>query len=278
MVLASTPVQGNSNPYAFMLALNDLEMEEDGELKLVFKTLKDGEKARRKYVELAEKKRARAFKSLGWKTRKVTLGWKACRKTRNPQNYRFMALPRLELDKTVDEDVWYGRLPSGYAYVYYGGVSGKSRQALDQACEALAECPGLILDMRWNGGGGESGVGAFDKREGTWKKPFAVIQGPKTFSAAETEIWAFRDMRAGRKCDVRFFGQTTAGASGSKIRWKLPSGFAEGRFVYRHWRGGRSKIEGTGLPPDEEVLQDVVELSLGIDSCIARAEAWLGEQ
>ena len=85
-------------------------------------------------------------------------------------------------------------------------------------------------------------------------------------------------MRAGRTCKAQFFGQRTAGASGSKIHFKLPSGFAEGRFVYRHWRGGRSQIEGTGIEPDEVVLQDVVELSLGIDSCIRRAEAWLAEQ
>lgn len=264
--------------FALILALNDLEMAEDGELKLVFKTLEDGEKARRRYVELEEKKRAKAFKALKWKKKKVTLHPAECQKTRNPRNFRFMALELPKLEKTADEDVWFGRLPSGVGYVHYSGVSGKSRRALDQACEALTDCPGLILDMRANGGGGESGVGAFDKRTGTWKKPFAVLQGPKTFSAAETEIWALRDMRAGRTCDVRFFGQRTAGASGSKVRFELPSGFAKGRFVNRHWRGGRSKIEGSGLEPDEVVLQDVVELSLGIDSCIRRAEAWLAEQ
>jgi len=263
---------------ALVESMNDLEMEEDGKLELVFKTIKDDEKVRRRYIEKDDKKRAKAFKGLKWKKKEVKLRSAECKETRNPRNFRFMALKFPELQKTADEDVWYGKLPSGVGYIHYTGVSGKSRQGLDQACEALAECPGLILDMRLNGGGGESGVGAFDTRTGSWKKPFVVLHGPKTFSAGETEIWALRDMRAGRKCDVQFFGQTTAGASGSKIRWKLPSGFAEGRFVYRHWRGGRSKIEGSGIEPDEVVLQDVVELSLGIDSCIRRAEAWLAEQ
>ncbi len=85
-------------------------------------------------------------------------------------------------------------------------------------------------------------------------------------------------MRDGHQCNARTFGQTTAGASGAKIHFKLPSGFAEGRFVCRHWRGGRSTIEGIGIEPDEVVLQDLVELSFGIDSCIRRAEAWLGDQ
>ncbi len=102
--------------------------------------------------------------------------------------------------------------------------------------------------------------------------------GPKAMSQAETEMWNLRDMREARSVDVRFFGETTAGSSGAKIRFELPSGFAKGQFVCRHWHGGRSTIEGHGIDPDEEVLQDLVELSLGIDSCIARAEAWLADQ
>jgi hypothetical protein len=85
-------------------------------------------------------------------------------------------------------------------------------------------------------------------------------------------------MREGKRCHARFFGRTTAGASGGKIHFELPSGFAKGSFVYRHWHGGRSEIEGKGIEPDELCDQDVVELSLGIDSCIRRAEEWLGEQ
>ena len=159
-----------------------------------------------------------------------------------------------------------------------GSVSAKSREGLDQACRELADCPGLILDMRLNGGGGESGVGAFHRRDGSWDKPLAVLMGPKAMSAAETEIWTLRDMRQAKSCNVRFFGQTTAGSSGAKVRFELPSGFAKGQFVCRHWHGGRSTIEGNGVEPDEVVLQDLVELSLGIDSCTARAEEWLGSQ
>jgi hypothetical protein len=83
-------------------------------------------------------------------------------------------------------------------------------------------------------------------------------------------------MRDERRADLRTFGRTTAGASGNKIAFELPSGFAKGRFVFSHWHGGRSQIEGNGLEPDEIVDQDPVELSLGIDSCIRAAEDWLG--
>jgi hypothetical protein len=82
-------------------------------------------------------------------------------------------------------------------------------------------------------------------------------------------------MRDKKQVDARFFGRTTAGASGKKFKFKLPSGFASGQFVYRHWLGGTCKVEGAGIEPDEPVDQDVVELSLGIDSVVSAAERWL---
>jgi hypothetical protein len=259
-------------------AFNGLQLEEKGKLELVFKTLDASEKARRGYLKLPPAKRIKAFARFKWKRKKVSLNASECKGVRNPRNFRCMHLPRLELTKTAAPSVWYCRLPSGMGYVVYYEVKRDSRDGLTEACKALADCKGLILDLRWNGGGGDGNVAMFDKGQGAWSKPLAVVMGPRTFSAAETEIWELQRMRTNHRCDARFFGRTTAGASGDKIAFELPSGFAKGRFVYRHWRGGRSKIEGAGLEPDEVVHQDVVELSLGVDSCIRRAEQWLAEQ
>lgn len=263
---------------AHVEALNGLSMAEGESLKLVFKTLKASDRELQEYVELDPKQRKRAFSRLKWKAKKTSLQASECAQTRNPRNFVFMALKLPELSETGDRGVRYGRLPSGCGYVAYRSVSGDSRRALDAACAALADCPGLVLDMRLNGGGGERGIGAFDRQGGTWDGPVAVLIGPKAMSAAETELWSLLELREGKRCNARLFGRTTAGSSGDKIRWELPSGFARGRFVYRHWHGGRSMIEGTGIEPDEVVDQDIVELSLGIDSCIRRAEEWLGEQ
>ena len=40
----------------------------------------------------------------------------------------------------------------------------------------------------------------------------------------------------------------------------------------------KAAIEGNGLEPDEEVLQDIVELSQRVDSCVRAAEVWLESQ
>ncbi len=259
-------------------AFNGLQMEEKGKLKLVFKVLDASEKALKKYVVLPQKKREAAFAKLKWKTKKVSLNATECAKSSNPRNFRYMGLERPEMTKTSDDSVWYCQLPSGIGYVAYYKVNANSRNGLADACKALADAPGLILDIRWNGGGGDGNVTAFDKREGVWKKPLAVLIGPRSFSAAETEIWQLQQMRGNKRCDARFFGRSTAGASGNKISFELPSGFATGRFVFRHWHGGRSQIEGNGLDPDEVAHQDPVELRLGIDSCVRRAEEWIVTQ
>jgi C-terminal processing protease CtpA/Prc len=264
---------------AEMLAMHRLVLEEDESVELVFLVLESNEKARRKYLELPAKKRAKALKGLKWKKKKVKLRGRECERARNPWTFRCQNAARPELTKTSDEDVMVGRLESGFGYVLYSGVSSAANKALAEACAALADCPGLVLDMRRNGGGGDGGAEeVFDKQEGAWDKPVAVLIGPWCMSAGETEVWGLQRGMRNKRCTIRTFGRTTAGASGDKIRWELPSGFAKGRFVFKHWHNEQSKIEGTGIVPDVVVDQDVVELSLGIDSHIRAAEDWLREE
>lgn len=259
-------------------AMNGLQVPEDGQLELVFQTLEVSEKDAREYLALSREKRAKGFPKLAWKEKKLTLRASECTQARNARNFFFLVLEPPPLESTSDAGVRYGRLASGQGYVVYRSVSSGSRKALEEACKALADCPGLVLDMRLNGGGGESGIEVFDERVGLWNKPLAVLIGPKAMSAAETELWSLLQLREQCHCRLRSFGRTTAGASGDKTHFELPSGFAKGLFVHRHWHGGRSRIEGAGIDPDDVVDQDLVELSLKIDSCLRRAEEWLAGQ
>ena len=263
---------------AWVEALNGLDMGEGEKLELEFATLDSSEREIDKYLALPRAQREKAYRKLDWKTRDVSLRANECTQSRNGRNFRFLALEMPELTETSDPEIRYGRLPSGLGYVWWLGVSGKSRAGMAEACEALADCPGLVVDMRLNGGGGHSATDAFDRSEGEWAKPVAVLVGPKAMSQAETELWNLLRMREGHRVELRVFGERTAGSSGDKVRFELPSGFASGQFVVRHWHGGQSTIEGRGIEPDEVVRQDVVELSRGIDSCIRAAEAWIAER
>ncbi len=255
---------------AHVEALNDLTMRKRESLELIFKTLDASDKSRKAYLKLSGKKQVKAFNKLKWSTKKIKLRANECTKSKNARNFRFLALEFPKLTQTPD--LGYGRLPSGTGYIRWWKVSDKTRQALEEACAALEDCPGMIVDLRGNGGGGNSGIGVFDKKKGPWKKRVALLLGPKAMSQAETELLTLLRMRKNHRVDARLFGRPTAGSSGDKVRFELPSGFAKGQFVYRHWN---EKIEGIGIEPDEVVDQDLVELSLGIDSCIRAAEAWL---
>lgn len=268
----------SSKSRAYIEALNDLTMREGESLKLVFNTLDAADNIRQRYVEADDKKRAKEVKRLKWKSKKVSLRASECTEARNARNFRFLHLERPELTETSAPSLWYGKLESGNGYILYTGVSEKSLGGMREACEALGDCPAIVLDMRLNGGGGNSAVKAFDAKDGGWSKPLAVLMGPKTMSQGETEIWSLRDMREARTCHMQSFGSTTAGSSGAKSQFELPSGFAKGQFVVRHWHNGRSTIEGRGIDPDIEVHQDIVELSMGIDSCVKAAEEWLATQ
>jgi C-terminal processing protease CtpA/Prc len=132
--------------------------------------------------------------------------------------------------------------------------------------------------MRWNGGGGgEHKVAAcFPGRTKSdapvrWTKPVAALIGPRVMSSGDSVAHFLK-----KWFRHPLYGQNTSGASGPKLRYELPSGFATIRFVNKHWQSRR--LEGYGVAPDHEVLQDVVELAEGIDSIRAAAERDLEKQ
>lgn len=155
-------------------------------------------------------------------------------------------------------------------------VDGKSQPAeLQKAFQALKDCPALVLDIRWNGGGGGAdkvaacfpGSGKADEFE-IWTKPVTVMIGPRVISSGDSVAFFLKN-----SYNHKLFGENTSGASGRKGSFKLPSGFATVYYVRSHWRS--RSLEGIGVAPDVRVLQDVVELSCGIDSVLAAAERYL---
>jgi len=182
----------------------------------------------------------------------------------------------------------YGKTASGYGYIHLRDVPGNLPEQLDTMLEALGDAPGLILDMRANGGGGcdHAGVfGLFVPAGTNWmryasvgKKPFSrpmvVIVDAGTRSAGETVAGMFKeDGRAYMIGD-----SPTAGTSSSKTTLPVPSGLFAAYFSVRsnmgRFNNGRG-IEGIGVPPHEVVAYDPAELARGVDTQIRRAEELL---
>lgn len=182
----------------------------------------------------------------------------------------------------------YGKTASGYGYIHLRDVPGNLPEQLDTMLDEIGNAPGLILDMRANGGGGCDHAAVFGRfvPGGTnWmryasagKKPFAgpmvVIVDAGSRSAGETVSGMFKeDGRAYMIGD-----SPTAGTSSSKTTLPVPSGLFAAYFSVRsnmgRFNSGRG-IEGIGVPPHEIVAYDPAELVRGVDTQIRRAEELL---
>ncbi|MDD5263422.1 MAG: S41 family peptidase [Candidatus Bipolaricaulis sp.] len=202
------------------------------------------------------------------------------------------------------------RLPSGFGYIQVPTLSASSSHDLvrefDAALGALSGSPGLILDLRGNGGG-DSRIGdriagrfvvrrfvygvesyrlplpqrlwvrrfpyAVRPRGETYDRPLVLLIDSSCFSSAEMLIVALVD--SGRATAV---GRPTGGGSGNPVTFALPNGgqvrFSTGAFH----RSDGTLIEGVGIAPDVLVSYTVADFRAGRDPDLEAAEAVLSGQ
>ena len=184
----------------------------------------------------------------------------------------------------------YGKLASGFGYVYLGEVAETLGAELDEALAALGDVPGLVIDMRANNGGGADhddlfgrfvARGAkFGKYESTGKAcyagPIVVVVDAGTRSTGETLSGQLKE--DGRAYMIG--PSPTAGMSAQKVDVEVPSGLFRVRFATATNKGrfnGGKGIEGIGVPPHEIVPWDAKAMRAGIDPMIRRAEELLAK-
>jgi len=246
-----------------------------GMVELEFKKPKLAEKERASYLKASFRKRAKILKKTpAWESVSIKISEDKCQ----PARFLGHGFPQWQVPEIerVSGMTAYAKLPSGNGYVNLRNVNGGSQPAeLQKAFEALKDCPALVVDLRWNGGGGGEGqvAACFPGRgrvEGheKWTKPVAVLVGPRVMSSGDSVAYYLKNTY-----NHELFGENTSGAPGPKGRFELPSGFASVLFVRSQWRS--RSLEGIGVAPDNRVLQDVVELSCGMDSVLGAAEKHL---
>lgn len=200
-----------------------------------------------------------------------------------------------------------GRFDDGIGYILIGTWQRSDEAALEAAHEALgefADAPGLIIDVRPNGGGDETLAQRFAGRfaaeprvyashatrtpeapggwtavtfrtlepvtEGpTWRGPVCVLMGGLNMSSCEAFLLMMRQVEG---CTL--VGARSYGSSGNPLPYELPAGVTVMLPCWRAMDAAGARIEGVGVEPDVLVEPAPGDRAM-VDRVLARALAIL---
>jgi carboxyl-terminal processing protease len=208
-------------------------------------------------------------------------------------------------------DMTHRVLPSGFGYVRFSSFNYSLQSGIIDAIDSLKDTPGLILDLRNNGGGAadmaakimerffaddQKGVKLLTRtgkpvsiffidvmklepelkgvKEKAYTRPLVILTNNSSASASEVVSGALQD--GGR---ATIIGQRTCGCLLGFLGYAdLPGGgqmaYSELGFVTRSGK----RIEGEGVIPDMEVKLDVQDYVLNRDRVLEAAEKFLKDK
>lgn len=201
------------------------------------------------------------------------------RSERSLRTYDWIEGNRRKVDELSD-----GKL----AYIYVPNTGGGGFTSFNRYYFSQQHKKGAVIDERNNGGGSAADymidimnrklMGYFNSKAGDrrpWTTPMAGIWGPKVMiineragSGGDLLPYMFHDQKIGPLVGTRTWG----GLVGT---WDTPPFIDGGRMVAP--RGGffdadgEWAVEGEGIAPDIEVIQDPAELAKGNDPQLERA-------
>lgn len=219
-------------------------------------------------------------------------------KTSFSPNYNFAAIDKQLKDVvTIKPLGLVGTTSEGFGYVRVTALSGVSNDQVRQMMQEIGKrysSPGMIVDLRRNGGGAEgvaqaiaglfadkqytyarqqfrSGDGFAETaprtvkpaRGQTYSKPIVCLSGPGAVSSAEAFVLM---MKALDHCTV--VGLPTRGASGNPQPVSLPNGVDAWFSRWQSLTPDGAVIEGVGVQPDIRIEHD---LKLKSDSTFRNA-------
>ncbi len=196
----------------------------------------------------------------------------------------------------------------GYAYLFIESWKAPTDAAtIDLALARMRDAPGLIIDVRANGGGSDATALAIVSRftprplvasyvqlrngpavtdldppvarvvapRGPWQftRPVVIIAGRAGFSATESFVAAMRTLP-----NVTVIGDTTGGASGNPATFSLANGW---QFTVPRWlefTPDRQPIEGRGVAPQVAIPWTPSTYDSERDPLIDAAVGMLGER
>ena len=203
-------------------------------------------------------------------------------------NANFQKLPQYVGNfRKVNDVVCTGRFNDGIGYIYIDSWPGGKREMIEPVYEAISEfadAPGIIIDVRGNGGGAEplakevagcfiderklyakhvnrdpgSASGFSDvherylepnKTRPRYRGKTAVLSGPVVISSCESFILMMKQVP-----NCKIVGMTTQGGSGNPKPIDLGNGVTVYLPSWKDMRPDGSCFEGEGIKPDIEII------------------------
>ncbi|HWW74753.1 MAG TPA: S41 family peptidase [Pyrinomonadaceae bacterium] len=192
------------------------------------------------------------------------------------------------------------RLESGAGYVRFGSWTRPVQEEFRKALAALKDAPGLVIDLRGNGGGEARVVqevggnffarpayyGAFRARDGALQK-YYTLPAPNPYggrvvvlvdeaSASASEGFTAFMRESGR---ARVVGRQTAGSVLNRGGRREFKGGSQLFFSTRTFLTPRGReLEGVGVAPDVEAPLALADLRAGRDAALEAAVALLRDK
>lgn len=187
------------------------------------------------------------------------------------------------------------KLPSGYGYIRFNRWKEPAHEQFRQELERLRNTPGLVIDLRGNGGGSPQEVreigsyffshrvsfGKFIKRSG---KPIeldaggeALYNGPVVIlvnesSGSGSEMFTGVMQETGRALVV---GRQSCGCLLAATRRKLKGGGELGLSEFGYLTPKGRRLEGAGVVPDRPVALTLEDIRRRRDAALEEAEKLL---
>lgn len=200
-------------------------------------------------------------------------------------------------------------LPSGFAYVRFNRFRAPVAKLLKEALSKFKDAPGLILDLRSNGGGdGREGLKVagyfFDEKTPvarlvtrSGKTPsalFGLVSFPKEFQAGERGGRLYSNpvvvlVNEGTGSTAELIANALHERGRAHVVGTQSCGCVLGVLDHRELKGGGDlavseiafvtpdgrKLEGEGVKPDKTVAVTLRDLQAGRDAAVEEAEVYL---